>query len=145
MAPKIFPLSETALLVQWSEHIENALHQKVLDLNHLLSQMLFADFVETTLAYTSLAVYYQLERIESEGESRQAENNNEKSWRWQPSYFTFLCPTLPPPPNQTCNNQQTGEREQESTFILSETPKQGKQQGYWNPRRFMRRYLPNGI
>ncbi|MFN0213291.1 MAG: carboxyltransferase domain-containing protein [Saprospiraceae bacterium] len=69
MAPKIFPLSETALLVQWSEHIENALHQKVLDLNHLLCQMLFADFVETTLAYTSLAVYYQLERIESEGES----------------------------------------------------------------------------
>ncbi|MFN0213293.1 MAG: 5-oxoprolinase subunit PxpB [Saprospiraceae bacterium] len=69
MVPKIFPLSETALLVQWGEQIEDALHQKVLDLNHLLNQMPFAGFVETVPAYASLAVYYQPEKIESEGGS----------------------------------------------------------------------------
>ncbi len=64
-APKIYPLCETALCVEWGNIIDESVHQQVTCLNRLLQQNPFTGFTETVPAYTTLTIYYQPESITS--------------------------------------------------------------------------------
>jgi KipI family sensor histidine kinase inhibitor len=63
MHPRIYPLSETAITIEWGEHMEDSLHQLVLNLDHSLRQQPFEGLVECVPAYVSLTVFYQANRI----------------------------------------------------------------------------------
>lgn len=63
MHPRIYPLSETAITIEWGERMEDSLHQLVLNLEHLLRQQPFEGLVECVPAYVSLTVFYQADWI----------------------------------------------------------------------------------
>lgn len=69
IVPKIYPLSETALTIEWGNSIDEAIRQQVVHANDLLNQNPFAGFIETVPAYTTLTVYYQPELIVEENDS----------------------------------------------------------------------------
>ena len=64
--PKIYPLCETALSIEWGNTINESVHQQVTCLNRLLQQKPFIGFIETVPAYTTLTIYYQPELIAEE-------------------------------------------------------------------------------
>ena len=57
--PKIYPLSETAICIEWGNTIDEFINQQVLCMNRLLHQKPFTGFIETVPAYTTLTIYYQ--------------------------------------------------------------------------------------
>lgn len=63
MHPRIYPLSETAITIEWGDRMEESLHQLVLNLDHLLRQQPFPGLVECVPAYVSLTVFYRADRI----------------------------------------------------------------------------------
>jgi KipI family sensor histidine kinase inhibitor len=65
MIPKIYPLCETALSIEFGSSIDDTVHEQVMHLNKSIQQKPFAGFVETVPSYTTLTVYYQPELIES--------------------------------------------------------------------------------
>lgn len=67
--PKIYPLSETAIVVEWGHRIDDALHRQVVQLNHALLKFPFEGLVETVPAYASLTVFYQPEQLTNHGAS----------------------------------------------------------------------------
>ncbi len=65
MTPRIYPLCETALTVEFGNSIDDAIHQQVMHLNKSLFQKPFTGLIETVPAYTTLTIYYQPELIDS--------------------------------------------------------------------------------
>lgn len=63
MYPKFYPLSESAITVEWGDRIADTPHQQVLNLDHALHQAPFSGFLETVPTYVSLTIYYQAELI----------------------------------------------------------------------------------
>lgn len=61
MFPIIYPLSETALVIEFGDSIDDTVNQQVLDLDKQLQQKTFPGFIETVPAYTTLTIYYQPE------------------------------------------------------------------------------------
>ena len=66
MYPQIYPLSETAITLEWGNTIDDNLHAQVLTLNRSLHQNPFLGFIESVPAYASLTIYYQAELIATE-------------------------------------------------------------------------------
>jgi len=62
---KIYPLCETAIVIEFGDIIDDALHLQVMQLNKVLQQDPFVGFIETVPAYTTLTIYYQPELIHS--------------------------------------------------------------------------------
>ena len=60
---KFYFLSETAITVQWSNEMSNAVYERVLHGNQLLQEKPFEGFVETVPAYATLTVFYRPERV----------------------------------------------------------------------------------
>ena len=65
-APKIYPLCETAISIEWGNAIDESVHQQITSLNSLLQQRHFPGFIETVPAYITLTIYYQPELIVKE-------------------------------------------------------------------------------
>jgi len=63
MHPQIFPLSETAITIEWGNRMDENVHQQVLHLDYLIRQKPFPGFVETVPAYTTLTIFYQPELL----------------------------------------------------------------------------------
>jgi KipI family sensor histidine kinase inhibitor len=63
MEPKIYPICESAIAVDWGNQLEEAIFQQVQQLNTLLSQNPFIGFTETVPAYSTLTVYFRPELI----------------------------------------------------------------------------------
>ena len=66
MFPRLYPISETTMTIEWGYRIDPGLHQQVLSLNHALLQAPFPGFLETVPTYSALTVYYAPERIARE-------------------------------------------------------------------------------
>lgn len=63
IVPKIYPLSETALTIEWGNSIDENIREQVVHATRLLDQNPFVGFIETVPAYTTVTVYYQPELI----------------------------------------------------------------------------------
>jgi len=63
-ARKIYPLCETAIVVEFGDIIDDAIHLQAMQLNKALQQAPFIGFIETVPAYTTLTIYYQPELIQ---------------------------------------------------------------------------------
>jgi len=63
MQPQIFPLSETAITMEWANRMDENVHRQVLHLDDLIRQNPFEGFVETVPAYASLTIFYRPELI----------------------------------------------------------------------------------
>ncbi len=63
MQPQIFPLSETAITIQWGHRMDENVHLQVLHLDYIIRQNPFPGFVETVPAYASLTIFYQPELL----------------------------------------------------------------------------------
>ena len=59
----IKPLSDQALLLQWSDTSDLEAHRQVMDYHDALQRNPFTGFVESVPAFTSLAVYYDVTAI----------------------------------------------------------------------------------
>ena len=66
MIPKIYPLSETAISIEWCDRIDENVSQKILQADQLLNKFPFGGFVETVPAYTTLTVFYRPELVVNE-------------------------------------------------------------------------------
>lgn len=66
--PKIYPLSETALCIEWGNTINELINQQVIYLNRILNKDPFTGFIESVPAYASLTVYYQAELLAEIGD-----------------------------------------------------------------------------
>lgn len=65
MRPQIYPLSETAITIEWGHRMDETVHRQVLQLDNVLREKPFPGFVETVPAYASLTVFYQPELLAS--------------------------------------------------------------------------------
>ena len=63
MGPKIYPICESAIAVDWGNQLEEAIFQQVQQLNPLLSQNPFTGFIESVPAYSTLTIYFRPELI----------------------------------------------------------------------------------
>jgi inhibitor of KinA len=61
--PKLFPLGETAVTVDFGNRISAELNDRVLSLAKRLDEKPFAGFIETVPAYSSLTVFYDVFKI----------------------------------------------------------------------------------
>jgi inhibitor of KinA len=61
--PKLFPLGETAVTVDFGNRISAELNDRVLSLAKRLDENPFAGFIETIPAYSSLTVFYDVFRV----------------------------------------------------------------------------------
>jgi inhibitor of KinA len=59
----IHPLGDAALLVDYGNRIDEKINDRVSDLFHLLQQHTIPGIIEAVPAYSSLAVYYDVEKI----------------------------------------------------------------------------------
>jgi len=59
MSPKIYPLSETTLTIDWGNIIDEALNSKVIALHRYLGQHPFPGLIESVPCYASITVYYK--------------------------------------------------------------------------------------
>lgn len=93
--PKIYPLSETAIVVEWGNRIDDDLHRQVIQLNHALLKFPFEGLVETVPAYASLTVFYQPEQLTKHSLSPflQVKRHLENLLN-QPADVTFETPRL---------------------------------------------------
>ena len=85
-APKIYPLSETALCIEWGNTIDESINQQVLCLDRVLQQKPFPGLIETVPAYTTLTIYYQ---------PRLIAKDNVGSFLFVKIYIENLLPELP--------------------------------------------------
>ena len=63
MEPKIYPICESAIAVDWGNQLEEAIFQQIQQLNTLLSQNPFTGFIETVPSYSTLTIYFRPELI----------------------------------------------------------------------------------